>query len=103
VLAITGRDHGRGARVLRIDLVQSLVQLRRTGDGQRREKGDDDANANAGARFHASGRFSRCQTLRKFFEPRARARIGLAILGSAGCSALPRTDGARDVSIAVIK
>ena len=26
VLAIAGRDHGRGACVLRIDLVQSLVQ-----------------------------------------------------------------------------
>jgi hypothetical protein len=28
VLAIAGRDHGRGACVLRIDLVQSLVQPR---------------------------------------------------------------------------
>ena len=28
VLTITGRDHGRGARMLRIDLVQSLVQPR---------------------------------------------------------------------------
>src|SRR5437899_9977238 len=75
VLAITGRDHGRGAFVLRADLVQFFVQPRRTGDGQRCEKGDDNANANAGARLHASRRFSRCETLRKFFELRKRARM----------------------------
>src|SRR5439155_14959112 len=30
---------------------------------------DDNADANTGARLHASRRFSRCETLRKFFEP----------------------------------
>ena len=49
--------------------MQFFVQPRRTGDGQCREKGDDNADANAGARLHASRRFSRCETLRKFFEP----------------------------------
>jgi hypothetical protein len=68
VLAITGRDHGRGAFVMRTGLVQFFVQRRRTGDGQRREKGNDNTNANPGARLHVSRRFSRCETLRKFFE-----------------------------------
>ena len=65
MLAITGRDHGCGARVLRIDLVQSFVQLRRAGDGQRREESDDNSDANEGAQLHASMRFSRCETMRK--------------------------------------
>ena len=73
MLAITRRDDGRGALVLRIDLMQSLVQLRRAGDGQRREKGDDHSDADPGARLHAGKRTSRCETLRKLFEPWERA------------------------------
>ena len=88
--------------------MQSFVQPRRTGDGQCREKGDDNADANTGARLHASRRFSRCETLRKFFEPSGSVqensilflfllrslfrweiteglRIGMADLGRAGC------------------
>lgn len=76
MLAFARRDHGRGALVLRIDLVQSLVQARRASNGQRREKGDDNANANAGAGLHASRRFTLRADLRKYFErPRKRARI----------------------------
>ena len=107
MLAITGRDHGRGALVMRTGLMQFFVQPRRTCDGQCREKGDDNADANTGARLHASRRFSRCETLRKFFEPSGSMqensilflflllslfrweiaeglRIGMAILGRAG-------------------
>ena len=69
VLTITRRDHGRGARVLRIDLVQSLVQLRRTGDGQRREKGDQNANPNASARLHLPPRLHPRELARKKFLP----------------------------------
>jgi hypothetical protein len=41
------------------------VQLRRTSDGQRREKGDDDYDADPGARLHASRRFTVGAALRK--------------------------------------
>jgi hypothetical protein len=84
------------------------VQPRRTCDGQRREKGDDHSDADAGARLHAGKRFSRCETLRKLFEPSGSVqensilflfylpslfrweiaeglRIEMAILGRAGC------------------
>jgi hypothetical protein len=43
--------------------MQSLVQLWRTGDGQRREKRGDDSDANKGARLHASRRFSRSRKI----------------------------------------
>ena len=70
VLAITRRDHGRGALVPRIDLVQSLVQPRRTGDGQRREEGDDDSNADEGARLHAAGDLVNARNCASFSNPR---------------------------------
>jgi hypothetical protein len=108
MFAIAGRDHGRGAFVMHADLMQFFVQLRRTGDGQRREKSDNHSDANTGARLHASSRFSRCETLRKFFEPSGSVQensilflflllslfrweiaegllIGMADLGRAGC------------------
>ena len=69
VLAFARRDDGRGALVLRIDLMQSLVQLRRAGDGQCCEKGDDNADANTGARLHLPPRFYRGELARKKFLP----------------------------------
>src|SRR6476619_7700065 len=51
VLAIAGRDHGRGACVLRIDLMQFFVQLRRTGKRQRYKKSEQNAYPNASTRF----------------------------------------------------
>jgi hypothetical protein len=69
VLAIAGRDHGRGACVLRIDLVQSLVQLRRTGKGQRHKKGEQNTNPDASTRLHLPPRFHRGDLARKKFLP----------------------------------
>jgi len=69
VLTITGRDYGRGARMLRIDLVQSLVQLRRTGKGQRHQKGEQNTNPNASTRLHLPRRFHRGELARKKFLP----------------------------------
>ena len=69
VLAITGRDHGRGARVSRIDLVQFFVQLRRTGKGQRHQKGEQNTNPNASTRLHLPRRFHRGELARKKFLP----------------------------------
>ena len=69
VLTITGRDHGRGARVLRIDLVQSLVQVRRTRNGQRHKKGEQNTNPNASTRLHLPPRFHRGELARKKFLP----------------------------------
>src|SRR6478736_3594684 len=69
VLEIAGRDHGRGACVLRIDLVQSLVQLRPTGKGQRHKKGEQNSNPNASTRLHLPPRFHRGELVRKEFLP----------------------------------
>jgi hypothetical protein len=67
VLTITGRDHGRGARVLRIDLVQFFVQLRRTSKGQRHNKGEQNTNPNASTRLHLPPRLHRGELARKKF------------------------------------
>jgi hypothetical protein len=52
MLATAGRDYGRGACVLRIDLMQFFVQLRPTGKRQRHKKGEQNANPNASAPLH---------------------------------------------------
>jgi len=50
-------------------LVQFFVQLRRTGQGQRHKKGDQNANPNASARLHLPPRFHRGELARKKFLP----------------------------------
>jgi len=69
MLAITGRDHGRGARVLRIDFVQFFVQPRRARQRQRHKKGEQNANPNASTRLHLLPRFHRGELARKKFLP----------------------------------
>jgi hypothetical protein len=69
MLAIAGRDHGRGACVLRIDLMQFFVQLRRTGKRQRDKKSEQNAYPNASTRFHLPPRFHRGELARKKFLP----------------------------------
>jgi hypothetical protein len=69
MLAITGRDHGRGARVLRIDFVQFFVQPRRARQRQRHKKGEQNANPNASTRLHLPPRFHRGELARKKFLP----------------------------------
>ena len=69
VLAITGRDQRRGALVMGPGLVQFFVQLRRTGKGQRHQKGEQNANPNASTRLHLPPRFHRGELARKKFLP----------------------------------
>ena len=69
MLAITGRDQRCGALVMGPGLVQFFVQLRRTGQGQRHKKGDQNANPNASARLHLPPRFHRGELARKKFLP----------------------------------
>jgi hypothetical protein len=69
VLAMTGCDHGRDARMLRIDLVQFFVQLRRTGKGQRHKKSEQNADPNASTRLHLPPRLHRGELARKKFLP----------------------------------
>ena len=52
VFAAAGSDYSRGAFVMRAARVQSLVQLRRTGQRQRRQKRGDQCRANEVARLH---------------------------------------------------
>ena len=77
VLAITGRDQRCNALVMRAGLVQFFVQPRRAGQRQRCEETNQNAKADAGARLHASRRFTLRTDLRKYFDAsRERASIG---------------------------
>ena len=69
MLAITGRDQRCGALVIGPGLVQFFVQLRRTGQGQRHKKGEQNANSNVGARLHLPPRLHRGELARKRFLP----------------------------------
>jgi hypothetical protein len=55
--------------------MQSLVQLWRTGDGQRRGKGADDSDADKGARLHASRRFSRSRKILQLKSAESRGAL----------------------------
>lgn len=69
MLAITGPDHGCGALVFRAGRVQLVVEPRRARQRQRREKRDESANADAGARLHATGETVLAGTIAQgFFE-----------------------------------
>ncbi len=77
MLAITGRDQRCSALVMRAGLVQFFVQPRRAGQRQRCEETNQNAKADAGARLHASRRFTLRTDLRKYFDAsRERASIG---------------------------
>jgi hypothetical protein len=54
---------------MRPRFVQFFVQLRRTGQGQCRKKGEQNANLNASARLHLPPRFHRGELARKKFLP----------------------------------
>src|SRR5439155_23621971 len=69
VLAITGCDQCGGACVLRIDLVQSLVQPRCTSKRQRHKKGEQNANPNASIRLHLPPSFHSGGLVRKNLLP----------------------------------
>ena len=69
MLAITGRDQRCGALVMGPGLVQFFVQLRRTGKGQRHQKGEQNTNPNASTRLHLPPRFHRGELARKKFLP----------------------------------
>ena len=68
MLAITGRDQRCNALVMRAGLVQFFVQPRRAGQRQRCEETNQNAKADAGARLHASRRFTLRANLRKCFR-----------------------------------
>lgn len=69
MLAMTPRQNGRSALMLRIDFVQSHMQLRRACKRQGNEQSEKNSHANTRPRFHCRPRLYRSCFMRKVFFP----------------------------------